>query len=522
MITNKDELLSFCDIVSVVENFIPLKRYGANYKACCPFHNEDTPSFVVSQNKGIFKCFGCGKSGDVVAFVQEFKRIDFVEALEEIANITNFTLIYDKSYEKKDYKPTIENVNAFYMQNINKAKEYLVSRGVNEDSIKKFELGFAPSNKDQLEYFANSLLNQDYLRDLGITSIKKDKIYARITNRLTFPTRNHSGKLVGFSGRILPKDKREAKYLNSPQTKLYDKSNLLYGYFQAKDNIYKKKVITIVEGHLDVILLHQAGFNTSVGLGGTALTSQHILKLIKKTDAKVLLCLDNDRAGREATQKAAKLLSSYEIDGGVVVLDEGQDPADMIQDGKKKELLKSFANAMPFVKYVLFYIKSLYDLSNPIQKSKCLKECQSFLKSLNPVIANEYLNYLSNLLSIDKRHITQAKNTPLKQINSKHNISELNIIATALSRDDFKKAVLTKLHEDMFINHKKEFKLLQTNPKELDWIFCLDDINPYKGSTLKEALELFIINYKTRKTSEILKQNISIKEKISLINNLKL
>ncbi len=520
MITNKDELLAAINIVDIVEHYIPLKKNGANYKACCPFHPEDTPSFVVNPVKNIFKCFGCGKGGDAVEFVREHKKLDFKETLEEIASIANFSLTYDKSYTKKNYKNTIESVNTFYMQNIDKAKEYLTSRAVSEESIKNFELGYAPNSKEQMDYFNTSLLPKDDLVEIGIVNIKDKKSYARISSRLTFPMRNHTGKLCGFSGRILPNDKRVAKYLNSPQTKLYDKSSLLYGYYQAKDNIYKKRVITIVEGHLDAVLLHQAGFNTSVALCGTALTPQHINTLIKKTDAKVMLCLDGDKAGREASFKAAKLLSLNEIDGGVVSLEENTDPSDMIANGQIKELLIKFKNATPLIKYILLYIKSKYNIDNPHQKNRAFKEANSFLNSINPIIADEYRDFLSQTLCIDKKHI-KSKTKPQKNPpKSNYNIAELNLIATALIDKKYIVVLKEQIQPNMFTVHQKELISLFENSNSLEWIWGLEQTTIYDKTTFLKAIEFIKQEHKSRQMQSILKSDIATKEKLKLINEL--
>lgn len=498
MITNKDDLISQTNIIDVIGSYIELKKNGANYKACCPFHHEETPSFVVSPVKNIYKCFGCGAGGDVIKFVQEYKKLEFIEALEEIANITNFTLTYEKGYTPKDYQQTIQSTNNFFIANIKEARKYLNQRGVSDESIKDWQLGYAPSSREQKEHYTKNLINQDELKELGILTTKDDKTYARITKRLTFPIHNHAGKLVGFSGRILPNDKREAKYLNSPQSKLFNKSKLLYGYHKAKEHIYKKGVMVVVEGHLDVVLMHQAGFNTTVGTQGTALTKEHILGLIKKTKARVILCFDGDKAGQEAAFKAAKLLSLFECDGGVVIFEDGLDPADMVQQGKQKELLALLKNATPLIKYILFYIKKSYNLQNPHEKNNCLKECQSFLNSINPVIADEYTAFLANLLHVNIKHIKK----PPQQTNKKkrpHNIAELNLIATALTRDDLLKAVLN-LKEEMFQTHKKEFLLLRSNPKECEWVFCIDGVRAYKALELSNAIEIFISEYENRKT----------------------
>ncbi|MFW9625121.1 MAG: DNA primase, partial [Sulfurospirillum sp.] len=403
MITNAEELKARIDVVDTVSNLVALKKAGANFKACCPFHGEDTPSLVVSPQKQIWHCFGCGAGGDAISFVQDFCKLSYTEALERIANDLNFTLTYNKSGHHIDYTTTMEFTNTYYkLKLIDDKLHYLLDRGITRESIKCFEIGFAPSSKEQYSYLTQNTFTQEEAIETGIMAKEKDKLFARLTHRITFPIRNHANKLIGFGGRIIDGDR--AKYINSPQTKLFDKSRNLYGYNIAKEHIYRNKNIIITEGYLDVVMLHQAGFKTAVATMGTALTSEHCL-MIQKADVKVLLCYDGDNAGRTAGFKASKLLCSYEIDGGVILFDEGIDPADMVKAGRTNELEKIMKNSIPIVQYVLQFISNTYDLSNPYEKNKALKECKEFLATLNPVIADEYRVYLAKLLHIEMEHL---------------------------------------------------------------------------------------------------------------------
>jgi len=270
-----DTLKEQLDIVDIIGNSLELKKSGANFKACCPFHSENTPSFTVSPQKQIYNCFGGCGSGDAIKFVQEYEKLTFVEAVESIANYMNFTLEYDQASNTKDYSSIMEYVNSFYLKNLNDdVRGYLHNRGVNDESIKTFEIGFAPKSSLQLEAISKQLINAQEAIECGV--LAKDgnsKSYARVTKRVSFPIRNHTGKLIGFGGRILDGDERAAKYINSPQTQLFDKSRNFYGYNIAKEHIYKKGTFTIVEGYLDVVMFHQAGIKTAVATMGTALTS---------------------------------------------------------------------------------------------------------------------------------------------------------------------------------------------------------------------------------------------------------
>ncbi len=443
MFTNLSQLKDQIDIVDILSNSIELKKSGANFKACCPFHGEDTPSFVVSPTKQICHCFGCGYSSDTIGFVQEYKKLSFAEAIEDIANDLNFTLEYDSTQQKKDYKSIFESVNSLYIKSLQDDNlKYLLDRGVTKKSIKTFEIGYAGTSQSQIEFMKQNFLNMSDAIDVAILGADKDKMYSRQIKRITFPIRNHTGKLIGFGGRTTIN--HNAKYINSAQTKLFDKSRNLYGYNIAKEHIYKKGTIVVTEGYLDVVMMHQANIQTAVATMGTALTEQHCI-MIKKIGCRVLLCYDGDKAGKNAALKASVLLSQHEIDGGVVLFEDGIDPADMVADGKVAELIAIMKKPIPLIEFALQVIVLNYELTNPHLKNKALKECVDFLKSLNNLlIANEYKQYLANLLKIQVSHITlgqtqieQQPSCRTQQNGKKINRADDKILKTILENPDF-------------------------------------------------------------------------------------
>ena len=377
-----ENLKNHLDVVDVISQFLELKKTGANFKACCPFHGETTPSFVVSPAKQIYHCFGCGVGGDSIKFVMEYEKLSYPETLEKLASMYNFNLDYENTTEKKQDTKVIEEVNKFYQKlfvNNDTVKEYIKKRGISEFSIEKFEIGYAPISADTINFLKSNHYNLTDAIDLGIIDTGTNGLYSRFIERITFPIYSISGKLVGFGGRTITG--HSAKYVNSPQTKLFNKSKLLYGYHLAKEHIYKKNQIIVCEGYLDVIMLHQAGFNTAVATLGTALTAEH-LPLLRRGEPKVLLAYDGDKAGLAAAFKASVMLSQSEFEGGVIIFKDNMDPADMVHTGKIQELNEIFSAPLSFTPFAIDYIISKYDINDANQKQKALIEANDYLKTL--------------------------------------------------------------------------------------------------------------------------------------------
>ncbi len=478
------------DIVDVVGRYIELKKAGANFKANCPFHDENSPSFVVSPSKQIYHCFGCGVGGDSIKFVMEYENLNYPEAIEKLASEYNVQLQYTKG-SKDNYhdKKILDNYNLFFRKKLvenHEAQAYFRSRGVYESSIEKFELGYAPHSKESLEYLNKSGVGLKEALSLGIIARSDDgRVYARFSKRITFPVFTAGGKLVGFGGRIIDKRENVGKYINSPTTKIFDKSSLLYGYHKAKTTIMKKGEIIIVEGNLDVVMLHQAGFTNAVATLGTALTEKHV-PLLKRGDPKIILAYDGDSAGVAAAFKAASLLSHRGMFGGVVIFDKGIDPADMVKEGKEDALKGLFSKTKGFVEFCLEHIISQYDTHNPIQKELALKETVKYLNTLSPMLQDEYKGYLSAILSVQERHIhiQQAPQTQATSVqeNRHEDIAELSIIKTLLSNPRMIDRILNVISSEIFQTHRQELDLVIGNEVEhplLVGIDIRDDIMIY-------------------------------------------
>ena len=472
-----EKLKNQIDIVNIIEQYIPVKKMGSSYKCVCPFHDDKNPSMSINQNKQMYHCFACKAGGDAVKFVMDYEKLTYPEAIEKIAQISNFSLEYtnDKVPTQKENKHILEKVNAFYRSEFYKneaAVRYIKSRGINDAMIEKFELGWAGDSKSTIRLLQNENIEPKEALEVGIVKQNEKGIYASFIERITFPIYSHTTRLVGFGGRTI--SDHPAKYVNSPQSSVFDKSKLLYGYHLAKQSIFEKKQIIITEGYLDVIMLHYAGFTNAVAVLGTALTTSH-LPLLKRGEISVVLCFDGDGAGINAAIKSSRLLSQNEIDGSVVIIKGGADPADMVFAGRSEELKEMFDSGTELGEFYIEQIVKKYDISRPVQKQKCLEEIMEFTNSLKPVISNSYENLVANLLKIEvgtfslsnQRHSsTQSQNFANAnrqteqnlQKKTKTDILEFSILKSMLANKTYENIVLSELEEKFFLHHKNYFQ----------------------------------------------------------------
>ena len=521
-----ENLKNHLDVVDVISQFLELKKTGANFKACCPFHGETTPSFVVSPAKQIYHCFGCGVGGDSIKFVMEYEKLSYPETLEKLASMYNFNLDYENTTEKKQDTKVIEEVNKFYQKlfvNNDTVKEYIKKRGISEFSIEKFEIGYAPISADTINFLKSNHYNLTDAIDLGIIDTGTNGLYSRFIERITFPIYSISAKLVGFGGRTITG--HSAKYVNSPQTKLFNKSKLLYGYHLAKEHIYKKNQIIVCEGYLDVIMLHQAGFNTAVATLGTALTAEH-LPLLRRGEPKVLLAYDGDKAGLAAAFKASVMLSQSEFEGGVIIFKDNMDPADMVHTGKIQELNEIFSAPLSFTPFAIDYIISKYDINDANQKQKALIEANDYLKTLGLIYQDEYKRYLAQKLNIRENliQISSNKQRIFTPNLSKIDIAELCIIKSILEKPKRLDSVLDIIDSTMFETHKREFELLLSDISDisLNSIVLNEKLENYDDERLnQELLTLLYKFYANKLTAISYDKDLDFKQKANLIRKIK-
>ena len=404
MIKNEsiENLLATVDIVDVVEKYVPLKRSGANFVGVCPFHDDSHPSMSVSSKLGIFHCFSCKAGGNAIKFIQDYEKISFPEAVEKLAGMYNFALQYTgaKVQERSEEKKVLGILNAYYQSCLYQnpaAVKYLHDRGLSDATIRKFGLGYAGASAQTIRVLQNEEIPPQDALNAGAVKQNERGLYASFIERITFPIYNHASKLVGFGGRTISDN--PAKYVNSPQCALFDKSKIFYAFDLAKKSAIAKKTLIITEGYMDVIMLHQAGIDNAVAVLGTALTPAH-LPLIKRAELNVVLSFDGDAAGINAAMKSARLLCLNKIDSSVAIIGGGADPADMIVAGKVRELEQIYASGMESGEFLIRRIAKKYDLARPVQKEAALNEIKEFTAALGPVLAESYQSLVAQILNV--------------------------------------------------------------------------------------------------------------------------
>ncbi|MGQ2604721.1 DNA primase [Campylobacter jejuni] len=447
MITKEsiENLSQRLNIVDVIENYIEVKKQGSSFVCICPFHADKNPSMHINPTKGFYHCFACKAGGDAFKFVMDYEKLSFADAVEKVASLSNFTLSYtkEKQENKKELKSILPNLNAYFKDNLKHHKEvltYLYQRALNDKDIAKFELGFAGASEDSIRLLQNQKIPLEDAMSVG--ALKKDEnneFYASFIWRITFPIYDHKDLLVGFGGRTLNPNV-PAKYVNSPQNILFDKSRIFYAFNIAKENIVKKKEIIVCEGYMDAIAFHKAGFNNAVAVLGTALTEHH-LPLIRRYGAKVILCFDNDEAGLKAATRSAFLLSTNKIDGKVAILQGGKDPAELVAKNESTKLHDILDEGIELGEFYIRRLISTHSIISALDKQKALETIQKFTFNLEPLVANSYTSLVSNLLKVDEKFIVLSQNskkniqTPLISQNKynfpkeKIHIAELELIA---------------------------------------------------------------------------------------------
>jgi len=519
-----ESLKARLDVVDVVGSYVELKKAGANYKAPCPFHDEKTASFVVSPQKQIYHCFGCSAGGDSVKFVMEYEKLNYPEALEKLASSYNFTLTYTDNKHNKPRSQVMDKLNEYYqtlLTSHQSATHYLKDRGVYESSIEKFGVGYAPDSNSTINYIKSQLFNMSEAVELGVVGFDNNRNFARFIERITFPIHSANGSIVGFGGRTITG--HQAKYVNSPETPLFNKSRLLYAYHHAKQALYKQNEIIITEGYLDVIMLHQAGFTNAVATLGTALTNEH-LPLLRKGEPRIVMAYDGDKAGRNAGLKASRLLSASGFKGGVVIFDAGLDPADMVRNGEVEKLSNLFRSPKPFIEFVLDEVLASYNLKDPKSKEDALNDGVGYLKTLSPMLQEEYKTYLASRLGVSPsfvrlaNKITNTQQMPVMQQSMHNDPWELKLIKTVLEQPEFINQILDVLDPSFLQFHSQELGLAlqgHTDAPQLMAIIVNESIKPITDDEeLRTELRTFLKKHYERELKKInFRNDISFEEK---------
>ncbi len=417
-----DKIFDAADIYDVVKDYVNLKRAGANYKGNCPFHDEKTPSFVVSPAKGIYKCFGCGAAGNSVKFVMEHEKVSFPEALRILAKKYHIEIVEEELTEEKiQEKKTIDSLFIvtefaanFFKKSLfetdegkNIALSYFRERGFREDIIKKFELGWSPRLKDA---FTRTALQKGYklnfLTETGLTIAKEnDYKFDRFAERVIFPIHTLSGKVIAFGGRTLKVDKKTAKYLNSPESEIYHKSKILYGIYFAKNAIVKHDKCYMVEGYTDVISMYQSGIENVVASSGTSLTVDQI-KLVRRFTKNLSIIYDGDPAGIKASLRGIDLALAEEMNVRIVALPEGEDPDSFAKVHTKEELEKYIAdNEEDFIKFKLDLF-SEEAKNDPVKRAQLIKDIVKSISLIpDKLLRDEYIRLSAKQLNIKEESL---------------------------------------------------------------------------------------------------------------------
>ena len=374
-----NDLLARTDIVDLIDARVKLKKQGKNYHACCPFHNEKTPSFTVNGEKQFYHCFGCGAHGNAIDFLMNYDRLEFVESIEELATLYGLEVPYEvgsgpsqlERHQRQSLYQLMEGLSSFYQQALPQgpaapARDYLAKRGLSDEVIKHFAIGFAPPGWDNvLKRFGRDEENRQSLIDAGmLVTNDKGRSYDRFRERVMFPIHDKRGRVIGFGGRVLGDGM--PKYLNSPETDIFHKGRQLYGLYEAQKNHPEPARLLVVEGYMDVVALAQFGIDYAVASLGTSTTADHIQLLFRSTD-NVICCYDGDRAGREAAWRALETALPYMTDGRqlrFMFLPDGEDPDTLVRKEGKEAFEARMEQAMPLSSFLFDSLMPQVDLSS--------------------------------------------------------------------------------------------------------------------------------------------------------------
>lgn len=402
------------DIVDIISENVRLKKSGRNYVGLCPFHNDKSPSLSVSQDKQIYKCFSCGEAGNVITFIMKYKKLTFYEASKYLADKAGIPLELGNAKEsqitkKKEllYKVNTEAARYYFynLQRTSFAKEYFLKRGIREEVIKRFGLGYAQDRwHDLIMYLKKKGFNENLLLEAGLIlkSEKKGNTYDRFRNRVMFPVFDVRGKVIGFGGRVL--DDSKPKYLNSPETVVFHKGTNLYGLNFATKNKLEQDYIIIVEGYMDLISLHQHGITNTVASLGTALTINQA-RLLKRYVNKVIISYDADVAGQTATLRGLEILRHAGLDVKVLKVPQGKDPDEFVRNNGKDAFLRLVDNALPLIEYRIKKAAEGINLRDNNELVKYGEKFAEILADLNPIEKDVYIKKISEETSIKEQAI---------------------------------------------------------------------------------------------------------------------
>jgi DNA primase len=411
------ELLNRIDVVDVIDKRVTLKKAGANYLACCPFHQEKTPSFTVSPSKQFYHCFGCGEHGSAISFLIEYEGLTFVDAITELANSIGLKVPNDapqrieKSTEYANLEEVIKIASIFYQKQLRKSSKainYLKSRGLTGEIAKEFSIGYAPEGWQNLKIPFKKYEDEVLVKAGLVVKNEKGKYYDRFRDRIMFPIYSDKGKIIGFGGRVINSEDTP-KYYNSPETPLFQKSYELYGLLASRKSIREKGYVLVVEGYMDVVGLSQGNIKNAVATLGTATSAFHIKKLMRYTQ-EIIFCFDADDAGRSAAWRAmnnavASVTDTIQLK--FLFLPDGHDPDSFVRENSSKDFELLANEASPLTEYIIKYLTKNNDLVTSEKKVKFLNELKPILKEITAI----------KLLLLFKKRIAELVNLNIEEID---------------------------------------------------------------------------------------------------------
>ena len=535
-----DRINDNADIVDVVSKHVDLTKRGRNFFGLCPFHNEKTPSFSVAPDKGIYHCFGCGQGGNAVNFIMEYEKITFVEALQQLGKELSIEVEFSGDEKSKDFFSKLYSLHDFatelyhktlFLDQAKKAKEYLLNRGFDEKSLKLFKVGYAPKDSSfLLNKIKSKNFSKEAIKKSGLFGSSNARFYDRFRSRIMFPISNSSGKIIAFGGRAFGTDD-PAKYMNSPETPLYRKSEVFYGLNITREYIRRENNAILVEGYTDLIQLFQSNIKNVIAVSGTAFTDRHV-NHIRRLTSKVFLCYDGDSAGINASLKAGYSLLKGGVEPRIIVIPDQHDPDEWIKKiGSEKFKTNSIDKAIGLINFHL-KTSNFFDVS-PTKKSNIIKDILSMIIEIaDPIIKQNIIKDLSQAAEVEENQIIymfsqlRTKKIPnksnekqkfdFKLFSTVNGKAELGLIQV-LAGNDFEAKSLIKNKLDITqIENPTIRKLIevlmsskQVNPAEI--------ISHFEESDEREIIsKLLIKEDQTTELIELAKDCLSTLSKISV------
>lgn len=518
-----EELKYKCDIVEIISQYVPLQKKGGRYFGCCPFHNEKTPSMCV--NNGWYHCFGCGASGDVVKFVMEMESVSFYDAVKILADKVGMQLpevkLDPKFAQKKEHsevlKQLMRDVARYYRNNLidekkgEEARKYLASRGIDDETSKRYGLGLSLDGESMVGYMRRKGYMLKDLQECGLIA-NPDRPYDAFANRIIVPIMNGMGDVIAFGGRIYHGEKDVAKYKNSTNTTLFDKGRTLYGVnFIKRDkklNGVAYKELILVEGYMDVISLGAAGIKNAIAGMGTALTEGQAREISRLTE-NLYVCYDGDGAGRHASVKNVDILSQYIQNVKVVSLDDGKDPDETVRDEGYEGFMKHVSEALPVVEYKLKLCADANDLGSVNGRAKYVQSALKVLKSIDNKAEREvYMAVVSKLSNVSVSTLTAEIGTvrPIREEPVKENVEEKQAKNLRASRFIVNRLLNNEVYTDLG-KVKREWLANDTHKKIFDFVLS----EPEKQASISKMYD--VLGYDDEEVNCVLGINLHFSDK---------